>query len=317
MVRHAPCAPENNSIKTLTMMAMKEQLSPKQVAQAIGVSEASLKRWCDKGFILSTRTAGGHRRIPISGVLKYLRDSGHPLIDPRVLGLPSATGSGDLTLVRSVDHFAAAFEVGDLDSIRRVMVNLYLAGHRMCEIFDKAATPAFHRVGDLWAAGKMEIYQERRACEVFDRAICELKTVLAAPNSSARLALGGTFEADPYTVPTTMAEVSMYQVGWRAQSLGTGLPAETLAAAIAAHKPALFWLSVSTFDSRTRFLSQFKVLARAAIQHGCAVVVGGRALTEEVRREMDYAAYGDTMRHLTSFAESLAAHHNESTSRNE
>ena len=35
-----------------------EDLSPKQVALALGVSEASLKRWCDKGFLDSTRTAG-------------------------------------------------------------------------------------------------------------------------------------------------------------------------------------------------------------------------------------------------------------------
>lgn len=290
---------------------MKDHLSPKQVAQAIGVSEASLKRWCDKGLIPSNRTAGGHRRIPLSGVLKYLRDSGNPLIDPRVLGLPSATGSGDITLERSVDHFAASLGIGDFDSIRRVAVNLYIAGHRMCEIFDKAVTPAFHRIGELWESDEMEIYQERRACEVFMRVLYDLKTVLSPPAPAAQLAIGGTLEADPYSVPTTMAETSMAHVGWRAQSLGTMLPAETLAAAIAANKPALFWLSVSTFESKSRFLSEFKVLARSAIQHGCAVVVGGRALTEDVRKEMDYAAYGDTMRHLTSFAESLAAHHKE------
>lgn len=287
---------------------MKQKLSPKQVAQAIGVSEASLKRWCDKGLIPSTRTAGGHRRILLSAVLEYIRESGNPLIEPRVLGLPSATGSGKMTLERSEDHFLSALEVGDLDSIRLVAVNLYLAGHRMCEIFDKAVTPAFHRIGERWAAGEMEIYQERRACEVFLRAVHELKSVLNAPAAHAPLAIGGTFEADPYSVPTTMAETSMSQVGWRAQSLGTMLPAETLAAAIAKHKPALFWLSVSTIESQPNFLSQFKVLAQSAMQHGCAIVVGGRALTKGVRKNMDYAAFGDTMRHLTSFAESLAAH---------
>ncbi|OYW17913.1 MAG: hypothetical protein B7Z55_11620, partial [Planctomycetales bacterium 12-60-4] len=69
-------------------MAARELLTPKQVAVAIGVSESSLKRWCDRGILPTVRTAGGHRRIPTSGVLKFLQQSGHPLVQPEVLGLP-------------------------------------------------------------------------------------------------------------------------------------------------------------------------------------------------------------------------------------
>ena len=71
-----------------------EQLTPKQVARAIGVSEASLKRWCDKGLIEMVRTVGGHRRLPLSSVLQFLRSSGHQLVRPEILGLPPTTGTG-------------------------------------------------------------------------------------------------------------------------------------------------------------------------------------------------------------------------------
>jgi excisionase family DNA binding protein len=65
---------------------MKELITPKQVARAIGVSESSLKRWCDRGLIPTVRTAGGHRRLPISGVLSYLRETGHEMVRPELLG---------------------------------------------------------------------------------------------------------------------------------------------------------------------------------------------------------------------------------------
>jgi hypothetical protein len=38
---------------------------------------------------------------------------------------------------------------------------------------------------------------------------------------------------------------------------------------------------------------------------GIAVVVGGRALTEEVRAQMPYTAFGDGLTHLVEFARSL------------
>ncbi|MEI6235767.1 MAG: helix-turn-helix domain-containing protein, partial [Planctomycetota bacterium] len=63
-----------------------EELSPKQVALALGVSEASLKRWCDNGLLDSTRTAGGHRRISRGSVMAFLREREQPAVRPELLG---------------------------------------------------------------------------------------------------------------------------------------------------------------------------------------------------------------------------------------
>ena len=66
---------------------IKELLSPKQVAQALGVSESSLKRWCDQGLIATIRTGGGHRRLALPDVLRFIRDGEHRLVSPEALGL--------------------------------------------------------------------------------------------------------------------------------------------------------------------------------------------------------------------------------------
>ena len=71
---------------------MAKSVSPKQLARAIGVSESSVKRWCDDGVIHTSYTPGGHRKIEIDQVLQFLRNTKHAIADPEILGLPSMLG---------------------------------------------------------------------------------------------------------------------------------------------------------------------------------------------------------------------------------
>ncbi|HOW18813.1 MAG TPA: helix-turn-helix domain-containing protein, partial [Phycisphaerae bacterium] len=123
---------------------MRDLLTPRQVARSIGVSEASLKRWCDKGAIPSIRTAGGHRRLPISGVVQFLRRTGYPVVQPEVLGLPSTTGRGKETIERARLQMRLALETGDEQQVARLVFDLYLAGHSACDVCDQVIAPAFH-----------------------------------------------------------------------------------------------------------------------------------------------------------------------------
>jgi methanogenic corrinoid protein MtbC1 len=122
---------------------------------------------------------------------------------------------------------------------------------------------------------------------------------------AAPLAIGGTISGDPYMIPATMVEVALREAGWRAESYGTGNPLDTLCAALARVRPALLWLSVSTFASAREFREGYAILHARAVELGIPVALGGRALTEEVRREIQYSAYCDTLAHLVSFSRTL------------
>lgn len=284
---------------------MRESLTPKQVALAIGVSEASLKRWCDKGLLPSSRTAGGHRRLPIHGVMQFLRESGHPLVRPEILGLPPTTGSGETALHRVTQHVLAALEGGDELQLRRLLFNLYLAGHGVCDIGDRVIAQVFRDIGARWDHGEVQVYQERRACEICMRLLHELRSSLSVPEQDAPTAIGGTLSGDPYTLATTLAELALLEAGWNAASYGVNLPVDTLCVAISDKKPQLVWVSVSSIESLPGFLKSWPVLYDAATFAGAAVAVGGRALTEELRREMRYSAYCDNLNHLVSFAHTM------------
>lgn len=280
-------------------------VTPKQVAQAIGVSESSLKRWCDQGRIPTVRTVGGHRRLAVENVVQFLRQSGHPLERPELLGLPSNTGRTVAVLERARPELRDALIAGDEDRVRRIVVDLHLSGHSVAEICDQVVAPPLHDVGDLWNCGEVEVYRERRACELCTRVLLELRSIIPEPPGGAPRALGGAPECDPYTLPTLMVEIVLRQAGWSAQSLGARLPFATLAAAASEAKPRLFWLSVSHIDDESRFLDEYQVFRRRTPPE-VAIVVGGRALAESVRRRMEYAAFCDNVQHLESFAKALS-----------
>lgn len=289
---------------------MKSHLTPRQVAQAIGVSESSVKRWCDQGLIPTERTVGGHRRLPVSGVLQFLRSSDHSLVRPEILSLPSTpdgVSSGrnpSVELTRN--QMTDALLVGDEERFRAAGFNLYLAGTSVAELCDWVLAPAFRQLGERWRHGDMEVYQERRGCEICLKLLHELGASLERPEPGAPLAIGGTFEGDWYSLPTTMAELTLKEIGWRAQSYGPSHPSEALTIAIREREPRLFWLSVSRVGSEEDFVQRFHAVYRTAEACGTALAVGGRALTEEIRRRITYSAYCDNMGHLAAFAKALA-----------
>jgi methanogenic corrinoid protein MtbC1 len=273
------------------------------VVSFVGVGQ--VKRWSDQGKIGSFRTAGGHRRVPVSSIVAYLRETDQPLVEPGVLGLPAIRDSRQCGLAKSRGLLEAALEAGDSDQAVGLLINLYVGGYAAAEICDQCVAPVFHSIGDRWECGSVEVYQERRACQIATRFVHRLRELLPPEPASAAVACGGTMGCDPYTLATIMVELTLREVGWQAQSYGSGLPVETLLAALEKDRPRLFWLSVSAIELPEEFLAEYGQLYKSASAIGVPVVVGGRALTKELRREMVYATFCDTLRQLTAFAETL------------
>lgn len=281
-----------------------ELLSPKQVARAMGVSESSLKRWCDQGLIETVRTVGGHRKMPVADVLRFIRECEHSLVSPEVLGLPPVSEHAGSGLTRGKSRLVEALLGGDELLSRQIIFDLYLAKHSLSMIFDDVIAAAFHEIGDRWACHHADVYQERRSCELILRVLCEIRKLQPLPDRSLS-AIGGTIEGDFYALPSAMTELVLRQNGFQATSLGNSIPLSSLVRAVEETQPKLFWLSVSHIRDGLDFLSEFATLSQACTKAGTALVVGGRALTEALRHRMTYSAFCDTMQHLESFVNTL------------
>lgn len=283
---------------------MSKLLTPKQVAQAIQVSESSVKRWCDAGTIYTEYTVGGHRRIAMASLVDFVRSTSHQLVQPAVVDLAVSGRFHEITPTL-VQQFTSVLLDGCEAVSCQILTELYLAGHSVAVICDNLVAPAFCEVGELWHSGDAEVFQERRACELCHRAIYQLRSLISEPRDLAPLAIGAAPADDSYSIATSMAELVLLDNQWRAISLGGNLPFESLQTAIEQHQPSLFWMSVSHIDHAASFVEGYRAL-HAKVGETTPFVVGGKALTPEIRKQISYSAYCDNMQHLESFAKTVA-----------
>ncbi len=279
---------------------MSKALTPNQVERALDVSESSLKRWCDRGLIQASTTSGGHRRVALDSVLRFVRSSGKQLVHPELLGLPARTGQGPRTVRRAAEDMLQALLAGDEIRARQVLQDLHAAGVPFSKIGDEVLAPAFRAIGAAWACGQAEVYHERRAVETCSRALHDLRQILSAAPAGAPLAIGGAPDTDPYSLAGAMVELVLRQRGWDAHHLGSRLPLATLVRAVDQLQPKLLWLSVSHIDDEQRFVAEYSEFWRQ-VKGRVAVVLGGQALHLDLRRQICSSAFCDTLEHLEEF----------------
>lgn len=283
---------------------MNQLLSPKQVAAAIGASESSLKRWCDQGLLKTVKTAGGHRRISVQEALRFAREQNHSVVEPHLLAMPASDDRKSRRIENCAERLTEALLADNAVTAEAIVFDLFLAGQPLSLIFDEVLAVAFRSIGEKWACHEADIYQERCSCQMTLRILHELRAKQVPPESNL-LALGATIEGDQYSLPVTMSEIVLRSVGWDARLLGSSIPFDSMIVAIQRHQPRLFWLSVSFISNEADFVSGFNRLFETASVFNTAIVVGGRALTSEIRAQLRYSAFCDTMRHLEEFAKTL------------
>jgi excisionase family DNA binding protein len=272
-------------------------ISPRYLSQALGVSESSLKRWVDAGKITAVRTEGGHRRIELSEALRFIRETGTPVMRPDLLDMPevaSAREHGD----RLYDHLIA----GDPLAVRGWLFARYLEGQTLAQIADGPLRSAMHALGDLWRHDEHGIFIEHRATAVVLQAIAQLRSMLRETPATAPVALGCAPAGDPYLLPSQLAGMVVEEAGMRAVNLGPETPLSALDVAIALHRPKLVWLSITTAlaPARARTITRWLATLPSSIK----VVVGGQEsatlpnLPPRVKRAMSMDELAELARDL-------------------
>lgn len=303
LVNWAKRAPSGSNI--VSRADLQQLLSPKQIARALDVSESSIKRWCDGGLIRAEHTAGGHRRVPMAELLDFLKRTDRRVVEPEAIGLVAPATIRRPCLEGAADRYTAAIAAGEEATARQISVELAVAKVAMADICDAVLAPAMHRVGSQWEAGDLSVYQERRACGIVERTLSDLQNLCPTPAEDAPLAVGGSTSGDWYSLPNAMTQLVLSDLGWRAVSLGENIPLASLADAVEAERPKIVWVSCAHLDEGSGFVEQFEAF-QTQVGEQTRLVVGGRALTDEVRKRLHYSAFCDTMAHLVGFASALA-----------
>lgn len=287
---------------------MESQLTTRQIAEALQVSESSVKRWCDRGVIPMVRTAGGHRRVLMSAFMTYLDETKQPLVANRLSSNFREKLAKDAqaeSLESLFTRFRDGLMAGDEDQVQGAMFQYLRQKDCVADFADELMAAAFHDIGERWCRGEAEVYQERRAMDICGRLLQEIRRLLPEPIAAAPLAMGGAIEGDHYQMPTQLISLVFRQNGWRSMNLGANLPLESISAAVAEHRPKLLWLSISHISCEASFVEQYQKFY-SSLPPDQSVVIGGRALHDRLRPKLRYTGFCDDLRQLSSLANAIS-----------
>ncbi|WP_166831899.1 MerR family transcriptional regulator [Thalassoroseus pseudoceratinae] len=259
---------------------MRQALSPKALAEAVGVSESSIRRWADGGQLAITRTSGGHRRIPLAEAVRFIRSSKVSIVRPDRLGLPQLKENQNAGRHNDwSDRFLALLLDGRAQAVSGLVFAMYLDGLDVAEICDGPLHNALTHIGDLWPQNQRSVFLEHRATMLCVRALNQLRLSLPEPTTDCPSALGGAPQDDPYVLPSLMASLVLHEAGYAETNLGPNTPLDVLADAVEDEQPTLVWLAVTSPLRSRQLAREITHLEQATSQYGGRLVMGGQSVS--------------------------------------
>lgn len=286
---------------------MKPVLSPKELAEAIGVSESSIKRWIDDGVIEASRTAGGHRRIAAPEVVRFVRESKSPLLRPEVLGLDEVTavGRGRGADGEEWETLFGFLQAGASSEAIGFLLSLYLGGRSMAQVVDGPLQRAMAKVGELWVSDPSGIFWEHRATQIALQAVSRLRWLIAS-SSRGPVAVGGAPAGDPYQLPSLCVAAVLEAEGLETVNLGPDTPLESLLIATDDLDASLVWLSLSGNGSALVTLEQeIGPFVESLESRGVPLVIGGGKAADLEAPASDLVYRGSSMAELEALLKGM------------
>ncbi len=253
----------------------KAFLSPREMAQAIGLSESSLKRWIDDGELAVSRTAGGHRRIPLQEAVRFARSGKVAVRNAACLGLDVAVGAAAACHQPDDRLYRALFD-GDAGQARALLQAAFVDGQSIAALCDGALRCAMGRFCALLKEGEEGVAAHHVAVAICKQAIEALRILLPEPGPQAPAAIGATWSDDPCALPSLMAAATLGECGWRTINLGPLTTCSVLRAAMVRHRPKLIWRTVTVIKDPAATAKHIRRFA--AELEGVPLVVAGPAL---------------------------------------
>ncbi|GAB5405296.1 MAG: hypothetical protein Aurels2KO_35270 [Aureliella sp.] len=216
----------------------------------------------------------------------------------------SNEGQSEQSLESLQREFEKALEEGNEAACTRALSGAFSLTKSFAQLADEFVAAAFHSLGEKWTCGEIEIYQERRGCEICSRSLHEFRRLIPESPINAPLALGGSPAGDNYSLPSQLLDLVFRECSWRTMNLGCNLPLETIIAAAEEHKPRMVWLSASHLEDPQKFVASYAKFHQA-LPKDTMVVLGGRALNDDLRPQLKYTGFCDSMQQLASLATAL------------
>jgi MerR family transcriptional regulator, light-induced transcriptional regulator len=267
-------------------MAKTDVLSTRQVAQLLGVGEATVKRWADAGEIDCFRTPGGHRKFRLRDVTAFVEGRKFQVHGTLPVPLsPRAEGEEG----GAVAEFQSAALAGDASACVGQLAAHRLRGSTLAEIFDDIVGPALVDIGYKWQSSALNVADEHIGSQAVIDAIARAQPLAEPPGEAAHTiratAVVAAVAGEMHDIAARMVACLLRARGYEVLAPLAQTPARDLADLIVRCRASLVALSSTVPRDPAELVEQIGMAARAASQSGGRVVVGGKGIANLVLPE--------------------------------
>ena len=279
-------------------------LTTRDVATLLLVSEATVKRWADNGLLLPVKTVGGHRRFSMQSIARLRREQG---IAPAAQPTKAAGNNMVSGRLPSAERFSELLLSDNEAEATAQLIDAYLQSHALATLFDETITKAMHRVGDLWFNGTITIADEHLATRVMLSALQKLRGIVVRGQATGLRAVTCGIEGDLHELPVHLAEIIVESEGWDVSNLGPNTPLFTLRDMVARKKPDLVCISARSIVDLDRATTEYAQLRKVIEKINGTTVLGGEAFRDSnLRQRFPADFYAESFEGLSTFVKELA-----------
>lgn len=235
----------------------RESVATGEAARRLGVAPATIQRWVDGGFLQAERTPGGHRRISLAELRRFIASTRPPELAKPLAGWLDVLFSGDA---------------------QRLKVMLQAARQRSenwAQLADEIAA-VIVELGRLWEAGSCGVFEEHIASETLHRAAASCAGEISRDSNAPRVVLS-TMAGERHTLGLSLAELVLAEAGWRVLWVGEGPPAEELLPLLRKLKPDLMVVAASSGMTRRATVTYEASLREAVAAERVRLILAGSA----------------------------------------
>lgn len=277
-------------------------LTTKEVARLLQVSEATVKRWADDGLLQSSKTAGGHRRFSTKSIASLRREKGIASVP----ALPQPARKGRAPGLSSTARFTELLLAGQEKEAAALLIHAYMEGQSLVDLFDKTITEAMHEVGELWFRGKITVADEHLATRAVLSALPGLRGVVVPAEPTGMKAICCGIDGDLHELPVHLAEIILETEGWDTRNLGPNTPLFSLREMVTHQRPQLVCISARNIADLDRATSEYAQLRKVTDKLGTAVVLGGEGFRDPaIRQRFPSDLYAENFAGLVEFVRRL------------